>query len=84
MALIGIVFTALGSAIGSVLSDAQGFQFIIGFLIMPLFFLSGAMFPLDNLPKALTILTRLDPALLWRGRPASFTQWRGSSLWSRH
>jgi ABC-2 type transport system permease protein len=61
MALIGIVFSAVGSAIGSALSDAQGFQFIIGFLIMPVFFLSGAMFPLDNLPKALTILTRLDP-----------------------
>jgi ABC-2 type transport system permease protein len=61
MALIGIVFSAVGSAIGSALSDAQGFQFIIGFLIMPVFFLSGAMFPLNNLPKALTILTRLDP-----------------------
>jgi ABC-2 type transport system permease protein len=61
MILIGIVFSAVGSAIGSALTDAQGFQFIIGFLIMPVFFLSGAMFPLDNLPKALTILTRLDP-----------------------
>jgi ABC-2 type transport system permease protein len=61
MILIGIVFSALGSAIGSALSDAQGFQFVIGFLIMPLFFLSGAMFPLDNLPKALAVLTKLDP-----------------------
>ncbi|MGO8764000.1 MAG: ABC transporter permease [Limisphaerales bacterium] len=61
MAFIGIVFSALGSAIGSSLSDMQGFQFIIGFLIMPLFFLSGAMFPLENLPKALAILTSLDP-----------------------
>jgi len=61
MALIGIVFSALGSAIGSAMKDAQGFQFIIGFLIMPLFFLSGAMYPLDNLPKALALFTRLDP-----------------------
>jgi len=61
MILIGIVFSALGSAIGSALNDAQGFQFVIGFLIMPLFFLSGAMFPLDNLPKALAIFTQLDP-----------------------
>jgi ABC-2 type transport system permease protein len=61
MVLIGIVFSALGSAIGSALSDAQGFQFVIGFLIMPLFFLSGAMFPLDNLPAALSFFTRLDP-----------------------
>lgn len=61
MALIGILFSALGSAIGSALSDAQGFQLVIGFLVMPLFFLSGAMFPLANLPGPLVILTRLDP-----------------------
>jgi ABC-2 type transport system permease protein len=61
MAVIGILFCALGSAIGSVLKDMQGFQLIIGFLVMPLFFLSGAMFPLSNLPKALTVLTSVDP-----------------------
>jgi ABC-2 type transport system permease protein len=61
MALIGMMFTALGTAIASVLSDFQGFQLIMNFLVMPLFFLSGAMFPLSNLPRALTILTNLDP-----------------------
>jgi ABC-2 type transport system permease protein len=61
MGMIGILFSALGSAIGSMLSDAQGFQFIMGFLIMPLFFLSGAMFPLTNLPKALKVITAIDP-----------------------
>jgi len=61
MALIGVMFTALGTAIASVLSDFQGFQLIMNFLVMPVFFLSGAMFPLSNLPKALTILTSIDP-----------------------
>jgi ABC-2 type transport system permease protein len=61
MAEIGVLFCALGSAIGSVLSDMQGFQLIMGFLVMPLFFLSGAMFPLAGLPRALTLLTCLDP-----------------------
>jgi ABC-2 type transport system permease protein len=61
MALIGMMFTALGTAIASVLSDFQGFQLIMNFLVMPLFFLSGAMFPLSNLPRPLTILTSLDP-----------------------
>lgn len=61
MAMIGILFTALGSAIGSILNDAQGFQLVMSFLVMPLFFLSGAMFPLKNLPKPLTILTSIDP-----------------------
>jgi ABC-2 type transport system permease protein len=39
----------------------QGFQLIMNFLIMPIFFLSGALFPLTNLPTALTVATRLDP-----------------------
>ena len=61
MLLIAIVFAALGTAIGSVLKDMQGFQLIMNFLVMPIFFLSGALFPLSNLPGALTALTRLDP-----------------------
>jgi ABC-2 type transport system permease protein len=61
MALIAIVFAALGTAIGSTLKDMQGFQFIMNFLVMPIFFLSGALFPLTNLPAALTAATRVDP-----------------------
>ena len=61
MALIAIVFSALGTAIGSTLRDMQGFQLIMNFLVMPIFFLSGALFPLENLPTALDIATRADP-----------------------
>jgi ABC-2 type transport system permease protein len=61
MLLIAIVFVALGVSIGSSLQDMQGFQLIMSFLVMPLFFLSGALFPLDHLPKLLTVLTSLDP-----------------------
>ena len=61
MALIAILFAALGTAIGSVLQDMQGFQLIMNFLVMPIFFLSGALFPLDNLPKALSAVTAVDP-----------------------
>ncbi|PYT21867.1 MAG: multidrug ABC transporter permease [Acidobacteria bacterium] len=61
MALIATMFTSLGTAIGSVLVDMQGFQLVMNFLVMPIFFLSGALFPLANLPKALAIVTRLDP-----------------------
>ena len=43
MALTAILFTALGSAIGATLQDMQAFQFVVGFLIMPLFLLSGAI-----------------------------------------
>jgi ABC-2 type transport system permease protein len=61
MASIAIVFAALGTAIGSTLKDMQGFQLIRNFLVMPIFFLSGALFPLRNLPTALTVATRIDP-----------------------
>src|SRR6478672_9406504 len=61
MALIAIVFAAFGTAIGSGLQDMQGFQLIMNFLVLPIFFLSGALFPLHNLPKLLSFITRLDP-----------------------
>jgi len=61
MALIAILFTALGTAIASVLEDMQGFQLIINFLIMPIFFLSGALFPIEGLPKTIAIITRINP-----------------------
>jgi ABC-2 type transport system permease protein len=61
MALIAIVFAALGTVIGSSLKDMQGFQLVMNFLVMPIFFLSGALYPLKNLPKVLALLTRIDP-----------------------
>jgi ABC-2 type transport system permease protein len=61
MALIACLFSALGTAIGSVLQNIQGFQMIMNFLVMPMFFLSGALYPLNDLPGVLSIVTRLDP-----------------------
>lgn len=61
MLLVGTMFTALGTAIASQLEDMQGFQLIMNFLVMPLFFLSGALFPLTGLPKALLVVTKVDP-----------------------
>jgi ABC-2 type transport system permease protein len=61
MVLTAILFTALGTAIASVLEDMQGFQLIMNFLIMPLFFLSGAIFPLTDLPPVLKVIVSLDP-----------------------
>ena len=61
MLLIGILFTALGTAIASLLEDMQGFQLIMNFLVMPTFFLSGALFPLEGLPKAFQLIADIDP-----------------------
>ncbi len=59
--LTAVVFAALGTAIGSTLKDMQGFQLVMNFMVMPIFFLSGALYPLSNLPRVLSWLTRIDP-----------------------
>ena len=61
MLLIALLFTALGTAIASILEDMQGFQLIMNFIVMPLFFLSGALFPLQGLPKAIGIAASINP-----------------------
>ena len=61
MILTSIVFAGLGMAIGSQLQDMQGFQLIMNFLVMPIYFLSGALFPLSGLPAVLNFFTRIDP-----------------------
>ncbi|MDD5110796.1 MAG: ABC transporter permease, partial [Patescibacteria group bacterium] len=61
MFLVALLFTSLGTMIASLLDDMQGFQLIMNFLVMPLFFLSGALFPLQGLPPALAIVAKLDP-----------------------
>lgn len=61
MSLIALLFTALGTAVASMLEDFQGFQLIMNFLVMPLFFLSGALFPLQGLPKIVAQITIINP-----------------------
>ncbi|MFH1721245.1 MAG: ABC transporter permease [Candidatus Altiarchaeota archaeon] len=61
MALIALLFTAVGTAIASRIEDMQAFPLIMNFLIMPLFFLSGALFPMKDLPPFLDTIMRLNP-----------------------
>jgi ABC-2 type transport system permease protein len=59
--LIGVALTSLGIAIAARMSSMQGFQMIINFLIMPLYFLSGAMFPLSSAPAWIKALMTVNP-----------------------
>jgi ABC-2 type transport system permease protein len=61
MTLVAVMFTALGTAIASVMEDFQGFQLVMNFLVMPTFFLSGALFPLTNVPRAIGLVAAIDP-----------------------
>jgi ABC-2 type transport system permease protein len=61
MFLIGLTFVSLGIAIASKVESMEGFQMIMSFLIMPMFFLSGALYPINVMPDWLKILTYIDP-----------------------
>lgn len=82
MFLIALLFTSLGTLIASFLDDMQGFQLIMNFLVQPMFFLSGALFPLQGLPGALAIVNKLDP--LSYGVDATRALLSGTGFYSLH
>lgn len=59
--LLSFALTAFGVLVAVRIKQMQAFMAIVQMLLMPLFFLSGALFPLDGLPGWLTVLTRADP-----------------------
>jgi ABC-2 type transport system permease protein len=61
MFVLASALVSLGLIIGSNMESVEGFQLIISLLVFPMFFFSGALFPLKNLPQYLLILTYLDP-----------------------
>ncbi|MCX7779121.1 MAG: ABC transporter permease [Patescibacteria group bacterium] len=61
MFLIALLFTAFGTAVASKMTDMHGFQLIINFIVMPIFFLSGALFPIQGLPKIIAMAVSVNP-----------------------
>jgi ABC-2 type transport system permease protein len=61
MILTATAFIGIGLIFASKMKDPQGFNLIVNFLIFPLFFLSGALFPLQNLPEAVRYIAYADP-----------------------
>jgi len=61
MFVLASALVSLGLIIGSNMESVEGFQLIISFLVFPMFFFSGALFPIDNLPPYLLIFTVIDP-----------------------
>jgi len=59
--LIAFSLTSLGITVASRMETMEGFQIVMNFLVLPLFFLSGAMFPMKGMPPWLETLMRLDP-----------------------
>lgn len=61
MILTSVAFIGFGLAIASKMKDMQGFGLIMNFVMFPLLFLSGALFPIDNLPLAVKAIAYLNP-----------------------
>lgn len=61
MILIGLTQTSVGILLGVRMTSSQGFMVLMNFVILPLFFLSGALYPLDRLPPWLAVASRVDP-----------------------
>ena len=56
-----VYLVSIGLIIGSVMNSPEGFQLISGFLLFPLFFMSGALFPIDRLPAWIKPFNLIDP-----------------------
>jgi ABC-2 type transport system permease protein len=59
--LLSFTLTAFGVMMAARVKQVQAFMALTQMLVMPLFFLSGALYPLNGLPAWLTVLTRFDP-----------------------
>jgi len=59
--MLSVAIACFSSGIGSFVEDMQGFQAINQFLVFPLYFLSGSLYPLNNLPVWLKAITVLNP-----------------------
>lgn len=61
MVLIASIYVSIGLIIASYVNNIEGFQVLMNFLVLPMFFLSGALFPLTNAPTWLKGLSLIDP-----------------------
>lgn len=61
MLLISVTFIGLGLIFASQMKDFHGFGLVMNFVILPLFFLSGAMYPINNLPPWIKYVSYVDP-----------------------
>jgi ABC-2 type transport system permease protein len=61
MGILALAMVSFSSGIGAIVNDMQSFMAINNFLVIPLFFLSGAIYPLDNVPGVMKVVATLNP-----------------------
>jgi ABC-2 type transport system permease protein len=84
--LLAFTVTAFGVMMAARIKQFQAFMAVTQMLVMPLFFLSGALYPLSGLPAWLSVLTRIDPLTYVVGpmRHAVFSHLSIPALFSAH
>lgn len=61
MSLVALAITALGLFVASFLTSLEGFNVIMNFIVLPMFFLSGALYPVGSLPPYIKVFTYINP-----------------------
>ncbi|MBI5587775.1 MAG: ABC transporter permease [Deltaproteobacteria bacterium] len=61
MFLVALSITAMGLFVASFLSSLEGFNVIMNFIVLPMFFLSGALYPVGSLPTVIRMFTYINP-----------------------
>ncbi len=61
MFLLGAALSGVGLLFASMIKSTQGFQLIVQIIVMPMIFLSGALFPINNMPSWLDVIVKFNP-----------------------
>ena len=61
LAVFGMSVNALGIVVAARMKSFEGFGSVVNFVIQPIFFLSGALYPIDGLPRALRMIVLINP-----------------------
>jgi len=61
MSMLCLAIISFSAGIGAVVNDMQAFVAVNNFLLIPLFFLSSALFPLDSVPTAMKVIAYINP-----------------------
>jgi ABC-2 type transport system permease protein len=61
LAAFGMAVNALGIVVAARMRSFEGFGSVVNFIIQPIFFLSGALYPIEGLPRALRVVVLVNP-----------------------
>ncbi|RPF52058.1 ABC transporter permease [Aquisalibacillus elongatus] len=61
MFLLGAALSGIGLLFASFINSTQGFQLIVNIIVLPMVFMSGALFPINGMPGWLDVIVKLNP-----------------------